>query len=80
MWYVVSSWIDKFHMATERKNSSREIENLTNVYVILNSDRYRAVDYNLLFVNQKFSRVYGNAALFGDKFFGMDELIIQHNT
>ena len=53
--------------------------NLRNAYVMLNSDRYPAVDYNLSFVNQKFSRVYGDAALFGVKFFGMDELITQSN-
>ena len=41
---------------------------------MLNSDRYPAVDYNLSFANQKFSRVYGEADLFGGKFFGMDEL------
>ena len=46
---------------------------------MLNSDRYPAVDYNLSFANQKFSRVYGGAALFGIKFLGMDELIIQSN-
>ena len=32
------------------------------------------------FSNQKFSRVYGDAALLGVKFFGMDELIAQYNT
>ena len=53
--------------------------NLRNAYVMLNSDRYPAVDYNLSFANQKFSRVYGNAGLFGVKFFGMDELITQSN-
>ena len=53
--------------------------NLKNAYVTLNSDRYPAVDYNLSFANQKFSRVYGDAALFGVKFFGMDELITQSN-
>ena len=47
--------------------------------VMLHSDRYHAVDYNLSFSNQKFSRVYGDAALFGVKFFGMDELITQSN-
>ena len=31
------------------------------------------------FANQKFSRVYGDEALFGVKFFGMDELITQSN-
>ena len=43
--------------------------------MILNSDRYPAVDYNLSFANQTFSRVYSDAVLFGVKFFGMDELI-----
>ena len=53
--------------------------NLRNAYVMLNSDRYPAVDYNLSCANQKFSRVYGDTALFGVKFFGMDELITQSN-
>ena len=53
--------------------------NLSNAYVMLNSDRYPAVDYNLSFSNQKFSRVHRDAALFGVKFFGMDELITQSN-
>ena len=53
--------------------------NLKNAYVTLNSDRYAAVDYSLSFANEKFSRVYGDAALFGVKFFGMDELITQSN-
>ena len=46
---------------------------------MLNSDRYPAVDYNLSLANQKLSRVYGDAALFGVKFFGMDEMITQSN-
>ena len=53
--------------------------NLKNAYVTLNSDRYPAVDYNLSLAKRKFSRVYGDAALFGVKFFGMDELISQSN-
>ena len=53
--------------------------NLKNAYVTLNSDRHPAVDYNLSIANQIFSRVYGDAALFGFKFFGMDELITQSN-
>ena len=47
--------------------------------VMLNSDRYPAVAYNLSFANQKVSRVYGDAAFFGVKFFSMDELITQSN-
>ena len=46
---------------------------------MLNSDRYPAVDYNLSFFNQKFSSVYGDAALFGVKFSGVDDLITQSN-
>ena len=49
----------------QTKNSSTfDHVNLKNTYVALNSDRYPAVDYNLSFVNQTFSRVYGDAALF----------------
>ena len=53
--------------------------NLKNAYITLNSDRYPAVDYNLSFSNQKFSRVYVVAALFGVKFFSMNEFITQSN-
>ena len=53
--------------------------NLKYAYVTQNSDRYPAVDYNLFFSNEKYSRVYGDAALFGVKFSGMDELITQSN-
>ena len=53
--------------------------NLSNAYLTLNSDRYPVFDYNLSFSNQKFSLVYGDAALFGVKFFGMNELITQSN-
>ena len=53
--------------------------NLKNAYATLNSDRYPAVDYNLSFANQKFSSVYGDAALFGVKFIDMDDLITLSN-
>ena len=53
--------------------------NPNNAYITLNSDRYPAVDYNLSFANQKFSRVYGDTAMFGIKFFGMDDLITKSN-
>ena len=34
--------------------------NVNNIYVTLNSTRYPAVDYNLSFANQQFSRAYGS--------------------
>jgi len=53
--------------------------NLKNMYVMLNFTRYPAVDYNLSFANQQFSRAYGDASLFGIRYFGMDELITRSN-
>ena len=53
--------------------------NLGNAYVMSNSDRYPAIDYNLSFATQKFARVYGDTALFVVKFLGMDELITESN-
>ena len=45
------------------------------MFVMLNSTRYPAVDYNLSFAYQQFSRAYGDFSLFSVKYFGMDELI-----
>ena len=53
--------------------------NVTNIYAMLNSERYPTVDYNIVFVGQKFSRVYGDVAEFRAKFFNMDELVSSPN-
>ena len=53
--------------------------NVSNIYVMLNSMRYPTTDYNISFLNQKFSRAYGDAAEFRSKFFNMDELISSPN-
>ena len=53
--------------------------NVNNIYAMLNSTRYPTVDYNITFVGQKFSRVYGDAAEFRTKFYNMDELISNPN-
>ena len=42
---------------------------------MLNKDKYPALDYNLSFPAQQFSRAYGDAAEFRSKFFNMNELI-----
>ena len=52
---------------------------VTNIYVTLNSTRYPTVDYNIKFNENRFSRVYGDAAEFRSKFFNMDELISNPN-
>ena len=46
-----------------------------NIYVTLNAKRYPDTDYNNDFKANKYSRIYGDAALFRKKFFNMDELI-----
>ena len=53
--------------------------NVTNIYAMLNSVRYPTTDYNIVFVGQKFSRVYGDVAEFRSKFFNMDELVSSPN-
>src|SRR5688572_5632368 len=52
---------------------------LKNMCVMLNQEKYPAVDYDLSFPNQKFSRAYRDAATFSEKFYGMDQLITQSN-
>jgi len=52
---------------------------LKNMYIMLNQERYPAVDYNLSFPNQRISRAYRDAATFSEKFYGMNELITQGN-
>jgi len=54
--------------------------NMTNAYVMLNSTRYPAVDYQLNFDQQKYSRMYKEAADFRKNYFGMDELISNSNV
>ena len=53
--------------------------NVNNIYVMLNSTKYPTAEYNITFVGQKFSRVYGDVAEFRAKFFNMDELVSSPN-
>ena len=53
--------------------------NLINAYVTLNSIRYPAVDYQLNFAQQDFSRMYKEAADFRKNYFAMDSLISNSN-
>ena len=53
--------------------------NVNTIYATLNSEKYPKTDYNIVFVAQKFSRVYGDVAGFRAKFFNMDELVSSPN-
>jgi len=59
--------------------SSQEFVNLKNMHVMLNATRCPAVDYNISFANQQYSRAYGDASMFGVRNFGNDELITRSN-
>ena len=52
--------------------------NIRNIYVTLNAKRYPDTDYDIDFVKNQYSRIYGDAALFRKKFYNMDELISNH--
>ena len=53
--------------------------NVRSIYAKFNSNKYPALDYNLSFPKQQFSRAYGDAAEFRSKFFNMNELISNPN-
>ena len=53
--------------------------NLKNIYVMLNSQRYPEADYNIDFIQNKFMRVYDDAAEFKTKFYNLDELFTNPN-
>ena len=53
--------------------------NVSNIYAMLNSVRYPTTDYNISFLAQKFSRVYGDVTKFRAKFFNMYELVSNPN-
>ena len=63
----------------EANHSIFDNVNVSNIYVMLNSIRYPTADYNISFLAQKFSRVYGDVAEFRSKFFKMDGLISNLN-
>ena len=64
------------------KNNEQDKNNATfnnlkikNIYVMLNSNRYPALDYDLDFPSQKIGRAYGDVVEFRSKFFNINELI-----
>ena len=53
--------------------------NLKNMYVTLNSERYPAVDYDLDFPNNKYSRAFRDAAKLDNRLYGVSDIITQPN-
>ena len=75
---IVGFQTDKSNNQEENTSTFNNV-NVSNIYVMLNSMRYPTTDYNISFLGQKFSRVYGDAAEFRAKFFNMDELVSNPN-
>ncbi|XP_065642808.1 uncharacterized protein LOC136074418 [Hydra vulgaris] len=48
---------------------------LKNMFIMVNNTRYPTEDYDLSFPNQKISRIYREASMLKEKFYGMTELI-----
>ena len=78
-WIIVAFQTDK--SGNQQRNPSIfDHCNLTNMFVMLNSRRYPAIDYDdINFARQKFSRVYGDAAAFRTKFYNVEELFSSPN-
>jgi len=78
-WIIVAFQTDK--SGNQQHNPSIfDHCNLTNMFVMLNSRRYPEIDYDdTNFTQQKFSRVYGDAAAFRTKFYNVEELISSPN-
>jgi len=78
-WIIVAFQRDKSGKQ-EHNPSIFDHCNLTNMFVMLNSRRYPEIDYdNTNLTQQKFSRVYGDAAAFRTKFYHLEDLISNPN-
>ena len=71
---IVGFQTDKSNNQTTNPAIFNDCE-VRNIYVTLNAKRYPDTDYENDFTVNKFSRIYGDAALLRKKFYNMDELI-----
>ena len=77
-YFIVGFQTDK-KKNQERNPSIFDNINVSNIYAMLNSERYPASDYNISFLAQKFSRVYGDVVEFRSKFFNLDDFVSNAN-
>ena len=73
--FIIIGFQDGKNNNQERNNTQFDNLNINNIYVMLNSNRYPALDYDLDFPSQKIGRAYGDVAEFRSKFFNINELI-----
>ena len=77
--YVIVGFQDNKDGDQERNPAVFNHCNLKNIYVTLNSERYPAVDYDLDFPNNKYSRAFRDAAKFDNSLYGVSEIMTQPN-
>ena len=75
---VVGFQTDKNGSQTTNPSTFDNLD-VKNMYIMLNSERYPTIDYQLAFPDQQFSRAYGDAACFRSKFYSVDELASNPN-
>ena len=73
--FIIISFQTDRNNNQERNNAQFDNLRIKNIYVMLNSNRYPALDYDIDFPSQKIGRVYGDVAEFRSKFFNINELI-----
>ena len=73
--FIIIGFQDGKNNNQEENNSRFDHLSIKNIYVMLNSNRYPALDYDLDFPSQKIGRAYGDVAEFRSKFFNINELI-----
>ena len=73
--FIIIGFQEEKNNNQEKNNSQFDNLNVKNIYVMLNSNRYPALDYDLDFPTQKIGRAYGDVAEFRSKFFNINELI-----
>ena len=73
--FIIIGFQEEKNNDQEKNNSQFDNLNVKNIYVMLNSNRYPALDYDLDFPTQKIGRAYGDVAEFRSKFFNINELI-----
>ena len=77
--FIIVAFQSNKSNSQEQNPSIFDNVNVNTIYATLNSEKYPKTDYNIVFVGQKFSRVYGDVAGFRAKFFNMDELVSSPN-
>ena len=77
--YIIVAFQTEKDGDQEKNPSAFDHVSVKNMYVTLNSARYPAVDYDLSFKKQQFSRAYGDAAIFRTRYYRMDEFVSNPN-